>query len=141
MFVSLAGAGGDGGVECFWTLANATEVGWQAKYWIRREDVDKAQLDDSVRTALEQHPQLVEYIIAIPVDPTRPRRGRGKSLHEKVYDPGGWLSGWQSAASQRGMQVSFRVEWATNLITRFRNIDVSDARTRYWFDAEILTDQ
>lgn len=141
VFVSLAGAGGDGGVECFWTLAGGTEVGWQAKYWIRREDVDKAQLDHSVRTALEQHPQLVEYIIAIPVDPTGPRQGRGKSLHEKVYDPGGWLSGWQSAASQRGMKVTFRVEWATNLITRFRNIDVRGARTRYWFDAEILADQ
>ncbi|MEV4036280.1 hypothetical protein [Streptomyces umbrinus] len=94
-----------------------------------------------MRTALEQHPQLVEYLIAIPVDPTGPRQGRGKSLHEKVYDPGGWLSGWQSAASQRGMKVTFRAEWATNLITRFRNIDVSGARTRYWFDAEILADQ
>ena len=32
-FVSLHGAGGDGGVECYWTLTDGTEHGWQAKYW------------------------------------------------------------------------------------------------------------
>jgi hypothetical protein len=28
-FVSLHGAGGDDGVECYWTLADGAEHGWQ----------------------------------------------------------------------------------------------------------------
>jgi hypothetical protein len=31
-FVRLDGAGGDGGVECFWTLPDGSEHGWQAKF-------------------------------------------------------------------------------------------------------------
>ncbi len=53
-FVSLHGAGGDGGVECYWMLPDGTEHGWQAKYWTTHADVDKAQLDKSVEAALDQ---------------------------------------------------------------------------------------
>lgn len=140
-FVSLHGAGGDGGVECFWTLPDGTEVGWQAKFWLTNDDVDKAQLDKSVKTALDVHPKLVEYIIATPVDPTGPTARGGKSLHEKVYEAEGWLSGWQKMAEGLGMQVTFRMEWRTNLITRLKRLDTAGARTRYWFDATVLPDQ
>jgi hypothetical protein len=53
-FVRLHGAGGDGGVECYWTLPDGSERGWQAKCWTARGDVDKAQLDQSVQTALRR---------------------------------------------------------------------------------------
>lgn len=32
-FVSLRGAGGDGGVECYWTFPDDNEHGWQTKFW------------------------------------------------------------------------------------------------------------
>ncbi|MEV5731130.1 hypothetical protein AB0N50_35945 [Streptomyces pharetrae] len=152
-FVSLHGAGGDGGVECFWTLPDGTEHGWQAKYWVIGDAVDKQQLDKSVSAALDVHPQLTKYVIAIPVDPTgptvkrdtklqggatQPRPRERKSLHEKVYGSGGWLDNWKEMAADRDMAVTFEVEWATNLITRFKEIDTTGARTRFWFDAEIL---
>ena len=92
-FVSLHGAGGDGGVECYWTLPDGTEHGWQAKYWINRAAVDKSQLDSSVKAALTNHPDLTKYTIAIPTDPTGRTGGNGKSLLEKINDHGGWLDG------------------------------------------------
>jgi hypothetical protein len=140
-FVSLHGAGGDGGVECYWTLPDGAEHGWQAKYWTAHTAVDKPQLDKSVRAALTQHPNLVKYTIAIPADPTGPTGGRGKSLLEKVNDPDGWLEGWQSMAAERGMDVGFELEWATNTVTRLTRLDTSGAQRRYWFDADVLTHQ
>ena len=139
-FVRLHGAGGDGGVECFWSLPDGTEDGWQAKFWLGQGDVDKAQLDASVETALKVHPRLWRYTIAIPVDPTGPTARAGKSLYEKVYESGGWLDGWKKAADARGMTVEFRLCWGGDLITRLRQIDTNGIRTRYWFDADLLTE-
>ena len=62
------GHGGDGGVECYRCRADGTEVGWQAKYLFRWSDSLKTQLDDSIRTALNKHPNLVEYIVCLPFD-------------------------------------------------------------------------
>lgn len=139
-FVRLEGVGGDGGVECFWTLPGGGEHGWQAKFWTDRAKVDKGQLDKSVESALATHPNLVKYIIAIPVDPTGPTAGKGKSLYEKVLGPNGWVEGWTRCAATKGMTVEFRVEWRTDLISRLRAVDTSGVRARYWFDADLLAD-
>jgi hypothetical protein len=141
-FVSLHGAaGGDGGVECYGTPPDGTEHGWQAKYWTTHADVDKAQLDKSVEAALDQHPNLTKYTIAIPADPTDPTGGRGKSLLEKINDPGGWLEGWQSMATAHGMTVEFEFEWATNIVTHLECLDTTGIQHLYWFDADILAAQ
>lgn len=140
-FVSLHGAGGDGGIECYWTLPDGTEHGWQAKYWTIHSEVDKAQLDKSVKAALEQHPALTKYAIAIPADPTGRTAGRGKSLLEKINDPGGWLESWKSMATARGMTVEFEFEWATNIVTRLERLDTTGIQRRYWFDADVLATQ
>lgn len=140
-FVSLHGAGGDGGVECYWTLPGGAEHGWQAKYWASHADVDKSQLDASVKAALTNHPDLTKYTIAIPADPTGPTGGKGKSLLEKINDPGGWLEGWQTMAADRGMTVTFEFEWATNTAARLTRLDTSGAQRRYWFDADVLSQQ
>lgn len=137
-FISLHGVGGDGGVECYWTLPDGTEHGWQAKYWTTHADVDKAQLDASVKAALEQHPDLTKYTIAIPADPTGRTGRRGKSLLEKINDPGGWLDGWRSMAAARSMTVGFEFEWATSIVTRLERLDPSGIQRRYWFDADVL---
>ncbi|SFJ52847.1 hypothetical protein SAMN05216275_109281 [Streptosporangium canum] len=140
-FVSLHGAGGDGGVECYWTLPDGTEHGWQAKYWTTHADVDKAQLDKSVKAALDQHPNLTKYTIAIPADPTGRTGGRGKSLLEKINNSGGWLEDWKSMSTVRGMTVEFEFEWATNIITRLEGLDTTGIQRRYWFDADVLAAQ
>ena len=130
-FVSLHGAGGDGGVECFWTFTDGSEHGWQAKFWTSPDDVKKAQLDNSVETALTQHPKLTEYTIAIPVDPTGPTGGNGESLLEKITKSGGWLDGWKAKAAAHGMTVEFELEWKTNILTRLERVDTTGVQRRY----------
>ena len=137
-FVSLHGAGGDGGVECYWTLPDDTEHGHQAKYWTNHSDVDKTQLDNSVKAALKHHPKLTKYTIAIPADPTAAPAVAGKSLLEKINDPGGRREGWNDMAATRGMPVEFEIEWATNIVTRLERLDTTGIQRRYWFDADVL---
>lgn len=137
-FVSLHGAGGDGGVECYWTLVDGSEHGWQAKYWTDHGDVNKSQLDKSVKAALDQHPKLTRYTIAIPTDPTGPTGGRGTSLLEKIHDSGGWLEGWQKMATDRSLNVKFELEWETNIVTRLNRLDASGVQRRFWFDVDVL---
>jgi len=140
-FVSLFGAGGDGGVECYWTLPDGTEHAWQAKYWTGHAAVDKSQLDKSVRAAVANHPNLTKYTISIPADPTGRTGGSGRSLLEKINDAGGWLEGWQSMAADHGMTITFDFEWATNIATRLTRLDISGAQRRYWFDVDVLSQQ
>ena len=59
------GRGGDAGIECYQQRPDGTEVGWQAKYLFRWDAGLVAQLDGSIRAALDKHPKLVEYIVWI----------------------------------------------------------------------------
>jgi hypothetical protein len=61
-YLRFRGAGGDGGVECLWVLPNGEKWGWQAKYFFNLTR-GKRQLDKSVKTALEIHPELTRYTI------------------------------------------------------------------------------
>src|SRR5437879_4854978 len=58
----------DAGVECFWKLPDSTEKAWQAKFFSEQGDSQWKQLDKSVETALEKHPDLVTYTICLPFD-------------------------------------------------------------------------
>lgn len=60
----------DAGVECYATFRDGREWGWQAKYFDILGNSQWAQLDKSVRTALEKHPQLVRYYVCVPIDLT-----------------------------------------------------------------------
>ena len=76
----------DGGKECYWELSNGHIHCWQAKYFINSlSDNQWTQVDKSVKTAIDNHPKLKKYYIAIPVD--RPDgKGRGKSMLQKWKD-------------------------------------------------------
>ena len=58
----------DAGVECFCILPGGREWGWQAKCFTTLGASQVAQLDESVRRALDKHPQLVRYFVCIPID-------------------------------------------------------------------------
>ncbi len=58
----------DGGVECFATLPDGSEWGWQAKYVFALDDSQLGQLDGSVRHALRTHPRLTRYFVCMPMD-------------------------------------------------------------------------
>ena len=77
---SRKGQGGDAGVECYRRRADGREVGWQAKYLFHWNDSLKNQLDHSIRTALNKHPNLVEYVVCLPFDLSDSRRCGGELL-------------------------------------------------------------
>lgn len=145
LFVRLNGAGGDGGVECYWTLPDGSEHGWQAKYWTDADSVDKRQLDESVATALRVHPRLTRYTIAIPLDPSGPTgrtaRGGGRPPQPFLEKVGSWRAAWEAQAKAQGMQVEFRFAWATDLASRLQAADATGIRTLYWFNAEALPER
>ncbi|MGE5505078.1 MAG: hypothetical protein ACM31L_11700 [Actinomycetota bacterium] len=94
------GAGGDGGVEAYWTLADGRKVAYQAKYHLRSGDIDWDKVDGSVRTAMGVHPTIYRYVIAFPCNLT-PRtarsgaRGRPQKSGEEHWDE--CVAEWKAA--------------------------------------------
>jgi len=129
-FTRYRGAGGDGGVECVWTLPSGEEWGWQAKYIFR---LDKRQLDRSVETALEIHPNLTRYIVCLPFNLTPPTGRRGRSQLERYRE---YEQEWRSWAESRGMQVEFLRLCKSELLDELLEFDPHGGRLRFWFDKD-----
>ena len=131
------GRGGDAGVECYLRRADGTEVGWQAKYLFRWSDSLKAQLDHSIRTALDKHPQLVEYIVCLPFDLSDSRAGKGKTTREKWN---AWCMKWKEFAAEQKRNLTIGLWGKSELTTRFAREDPAySGRALYWFGHETLT--
>lgn len=138
IFQRFRGAGGDGGVECIWTLPNGEEWGWQSKYLF---DLDKQQLNRSVETALKVRPKLSRYIIALPFDLTgdtaRKKRGQ-KSQSEKFQE---YKTGWEKLAKEMERRVSFELMSRSALLDEVTRIDSNGGKRLFWFDENILTSE
>ncbi|HXO25872.1 MAG TPA: hypothetical protein VOA80_00875 [Thermoanaerobaculia bacterium] len=132
-FVRPEGAGGDGGVECFWQLADGTEWGYQSKFL---DHLDKAQITASVATALRIHQNLTRYVVCLPFDLSG-RTGRRGSDQQTRWT--GYVAEWQQLAAERGLTVSFEKWPRTELIERLVRIDPTGGRRRFWFNQEILS--
>ena len=124
----------DAGVECYRILASG-EHGWQAKYFLTTPRPQQwRQIDESVKAALDGHPNLTRYVVCVPVDLPDGRPTKGKSARDR------WnalVQKWQAKAQKRGMNVEF--EWwgefeLTNRLVRLENAGLA----RYWFDKSIL---
>lgn len=94
----------DGGKECFWELSDGRIHCWQAKYFIRSLKASEwSQVEESTKTTIDNHPTLVKYYAATPVD--RPDcKGRGKSMLQKWNE---YVKKWKAYALKKGMNVSF----------------------------------
>lgn len=141
-FVKKEGAGGDAGVECYWTLDDGSEKCWQAKYFPDGMNPSRwQQLDKSFKTALEKHPNLTTYVICMPLDKSDSRKlGRGDIQVVSVEDE--WkkhATKWKVAAQERGKNIEF-VYWGKHEITSFLAIDnpLYSGRALYWFNEPVL---
>ncbi|MFP8833437.1 hypothetical protein ACLIJR_04110 [Hydrogenophaga sp. XSHU_21] len=104
-FRRIHGAGGDGGVEAYWVLDNGSEVGYQAKYYLRSGEVHWGAIDESVSTALKLHPLLRIYYVALACDLTDKTARKGKTGWEKWEEH---KKTWEaSAKSVLGHDVTF----------------------------------
>lgn len=141
-FVRKEGAGGDAGVECYWVLADQTEVCWQAKYFIGEMTSSRwTQFDKSFSKALERHPKLTKYVICLPIDKTDIRRtGRdGKKVTSLEDEWQHYVSKWTKEAKSQERSVRFEF-WGKHEITSFLTIDdpLYSGKALYWFDAAVL---
>jgi len=74
----------DGGVECYVILNNDDEIGFQAKWFLSTpQDTQWNQIEKSFKTALEKHPNMIQYYVAIPLDRADPRIEDRQSFMEK----------------------------------------------------------
>lgn len=109
----------DGGKECFWKLENGKTYCWQAKYHLNSLTSNQWQdLEQSVKTTIDNHPNLERYYVVIPVD--RPdSRSSGKPMLQKW---GEYTEKWIEYAASKGMDVSFEYWGKHELEVRLRNI-------------------
>ncbi|OFA05652.1 hypothetical protein [Duganella sp. HH101] len=112
-FRRIHGAGGDGGIEAYWVLEDGSEVGYQAKYYLRSSDVNWNAIDQSVQTALKLRPKLSAFVIALACDLTDKTARKGKTGWEKWDEH---KSAWEARArSALGHEVVFELWTAGEL--------------------------
>lgn len=121
----------DAGVECFCVFPNGKEWGWQAKFFTAAMTPTQwRQLDHSVETALDKHPELVRYFVCVPHGPADPR------IEGRTSELGQWnarVQKWQRWAQERGMDVEFIWRGSSELIERL-SAEKNAGRLRFWFD-------
>ncbi|WP_116817473.1 ATP-binding protein [Pseudomonas syringae] len=129
-FRRIEGAGGDGGIEAYWLLRDGSEVGFQAKYYLKAGDIDWANIDDSVKRALQSHPSLTKYVLALPCD-----------LTDKTGKQGGGKRGWEHWEAHKATWASYvppghKVEfipWTASELTNRLSLSNAEGLRRYWF--------
>lgn len=131
------GRGADAGVECYRRQPDGTEVGWQAKYLFRWDDSLASQLNDSIRTALDKHLQLVEYVVCLPFDLSDSRTGKGKTARERWTD---WCERWKDVASAERRPLAITLWGKSELAGRLATDSATyGGRVLYWFGSEAFT--
>lgn len=114
----IDGRGGDGGVEAIALTVSGQYVGLQSKFITQLETSQWRQVDSSVRTAVEKHPELTRYIVCAPLDRT-PAQLKKWAVH---------VTQW------RTLNPNLSVEWAgySELLNCLQSADASHILT-YWF--------
>ena len=99
--ISRPGSGDDGGIECYLESA-AGRRAWQAKYVF---DVDSLirQARESLTTALEVHPNLREFVLCFPFDPTGTAGRQGRSGQKRLES---WKHAQEAEILTRGQRLT-----------------------------------
>ena len=121
----------DAGVECYCALKDGSEWGWQAKYFTSALNNSQwAQLDSSVKTALDKRPRLTRYYVCIPWDRSDARKDNRKSAMQRWDEH---VSKWQGWAQERDMNVEF-VWWGGSELIERLSQPAHIGRIFFWFN-------
>lgn len=130
------GLGADGGVECFLRNPDGSETGWQAKYFFSLSASQIGQLDKSIEQALEKHPRLNRFVVALPFDLRDARVGK-KQTELGRWEA--WTARWKAEAAKSGRSLDFELWGATQLTERLsRDLPRYRGRAVFWFDEAVL---
>ena len=119
----------DAGVECYCTLPDGSEWGWQAKYFDKLGTSQWSQIDKSVKTALDKHPKLVRYFVCTPIDRPDPRIKERKSAMQRWTER---IEKWEGWAQERSMCVEF-VWWGSSELLERLAQNEHIGRRYFWF--------
>jgi hypothetical protein len=125
----------DSGIECFWTLPNGEEWGWQAKFF--PDGLSKKrweQCDDSVKKALEGHPKLTKLFFCIPYKFPDSRKS-GEVTASQQWE--NHRAKWTNWAKERGSLVEFVLWNETELVLRLSKAE-HRGRCWFWFDTPAM---
>ena len=126
----------DAGVECYWKFPTTAEHGWQAKFFTSPLSVSQwQQVDRSVETALEKHPNLRQYTICMAFDHPDPRR-KGTTSSRNKWDK--HVAKWEGWAAEKHMCVQFSY-WGSHEIMERLSRDEHRGRYFFWFSEELFT--
>jgi hypothetical protein len=132
------GRGGDGGVECFATLADGTEVGWQVKYYWDMASAIRS-LDESLTKALAKHPAMTRFIACLPIDLADSRKADVVTALERWTT---WKTDRVAKALALGRTILIERWDAFELKKRLTASDPrASGRVAYWFDQALLTNE
>lgn len=137
-FQRVEGSGGDGGVEAIWLLSDGAKVGYQGKFFASLGNSQWGQMDGSVRRALNVHPELKKYVVALPCNLTHKKaaNGKGSSGWEKWQARVSKWSGW---ATEKGIKVEFEPWTATDLTEKLLR-EENASIVEHWFGSKTLNE-
>jgi hypothetical protein len=134
------GPGPDQGLECYWRLADGTEAGWQAKYFL--QEIGSAQIhdiDESLARALAAHPRLKSFTVCVPRD-LRDNRGRRGTTESELLRYEKWRDRRVAEVAAAGRMLEIHLWSASSLTERLSRGDaVFGGRLLYWFSETELT--
>ena len=119
----------DAGVECYCTLPDGNEWGWQAKYFDTLGTSQWSQIDKSVKTALDKHPKFVRYFVCIPLDRPDARIKGQKSAMQRWTER---VEKWDGWAQEQSMCVEFVWWGSSELLDRLAQNE-HIGRRYFWF--------
>lgn len=141
-YIRKEGAGGDGGVECYWKLPDGKEYSLQAKYFPDGMDSNKwAQVTKSVKAFSEKHPSTTKYYICIPLDRTDSRKitKSGEKYNSMLKEWDKHVEEWKGMTSEN---VEFVYWGASELISKLSNSEPGyTGKLLYWFGLTYFTDE
>ena len=121
----------DAGVECYIIKENGDEIGFQAKYFLSTpQQTQWNQLDSSIKTALEKHPNLKSYYVAIPIDRADPRVDNKESFKDKWEK---WVKKWQDKAKSDYSKEIDIVYWGSHELIKMLKDEKSTGLVKCFF--------
>ncbi|MDD2697209.1 MAG: hypothetical protein PHF17_00260 [Arcobacteraceae bacterium] len=129
----------DGGVECYVVLNNGYEIGFQAKWFLSTpQDTQWNQIEHSFETALQKHPNMVTYYVAIPQDRADPRIPNRSSFMEKWDDK---VKKWKKFAKDTyGKEIEFIYWGSSDFITRLSEEKNAGLKSFFFGDIDLSND-
>ena len=125
----------DAGAECYWKLPDGSEWGWQAKFFSSPPHKGQwQQIDSSLKTALDKHPNLSKYTVCLPIDRSDPRNEQSSFMSD--WD--NHVTKWETWAQNKKMAVTFEYWGAHEL---FERLSREEHRGRYyfWFNRDLFS--